>query len=488
MKELLIPVGSMDALKYAVLNGADAVYLGGKKFGARAYAQNFDEETLKEAVLFAHLYGVKVYVTVNTLIFERELSNVLDYLIFLESIHVDAVIVSDLGLISWLQQNLPHLNVHVSTQAHTFNADIIRFYKSLGVTRVVVDREMSLEEIKALPDILEIECFIHGALCVCYSGQCLFSYFKDGRSGNRGTCSQSCRMPYSLFENGKKLETAGKYLLSTKELNTSLHIDELLKSNITSFKVEGRMKSPLYVGFITRFYRRLFDGEKVNAEDRKKLKVMFNREFTDGYLFNAQNIMNFKTPNHQGINLGKVIAVNKDKIKILLEEDLAQEDGIRFKNKDMGFIVNFLYDEKGKLINQALKGSIVYVDNKVNLKDKDIVLKTLDKKLMNEIANYEPRKVDIDLTVKVTDDIFSLTLKDSHHEINVSSKIVSKALKRSITKEEIQKQMNRLKDTPFKIRKITIEIPDDIFIPVSKMNEIRREAVSKLIEKRQNYV
>lgn len=488
MKELLIPVGSMEALKYAVLNGADAVYLGGKRFGARAYAQNFDDETLKEALLFAHLYGVKVYVTVNTLIFERELQNVQDYLIFLESIHVDAVIVSDLGIISWLHQNLPNLNVHVSTQAHTFNADIIRFYKNLGVTRVVVDREMSLDEIKVLPDILEIECFIHGALCVCYSGQCLFSYFKDCRSGNRGTCSQSCRMPYSFFKDGKKLETDGKYLLSTKELNTSLHIDELLKSNITSFKVEGRMKSPLYVGFITRFYRRLFDGEKITSKDRKDLKVMFNREFTDGYLFNEKNIMNFKTPNHQGINLGKVIEVHKDKIKILLEEDIQQEDGIRFKNKDMGFIVNFLYDEKGKLINHASKGSIIYVDNKVNLKDKDIVLKTLDKKLMNEIANYEPRKVDIDLTVKVTEDIFSLTLKDSHHEINVSEKIVSKALKRSITKEEIKKQMNRLKDTPFKIRNITIDIPENIFIPVSKMNEIRREAVSKLIEKRENYV
>ena len=295
MKELLIPVGSMEALKYAVLNGADAVYLGGKRFGARAYAQNFDDETLKEALLFAHLYGVKVYVTVNTLIFERELQNVQDYLIFLESIHVDAVIVSDLGIISWLHQNLPNLNVHVSTQAHTFNADIIRFYKNLGVTRVVVDREMSLDEIKALPDILEIECFIHGALCVCYSGQCLFSYFKDGRSGNRGTCSQSCRMPYNLFKDGKKLETDGKYLLSTKELNTSLHIDELLKSNITSFKVEGRMKSPLYVGFITRFYRRLFDGEKITSKDRKDLKVMFNREFTDGYLFNEKNIMNQKS-------------------------------------------------------------------------------------------------------------------------------------------------------------------------------------------------
>lgn len=488
MKELLIPVGSMEALKYAVLNGADAVYLGGKRFGARAYAQNFDDETLKEALMFAHLYGVKVYVTVNTLIFERELQNVKDYLIFLESIHVDAVIVSDLGIISWIHQNLPNLNVHVSTQAHTFNDDIMTFYKKLGVTRVVVDREMSLDEIKVLPNILEIECFIHGALCVCYSGQCLLSYFKDGRSGNRGTCSQSCRMPYNLFKDGKKLETDGKYLLSTKELNTSLHIDELLKSNITSFKVEGRMKSPLYVGFITRFYRRLFDHEKVTSKDRKDLKVMFNREFTDGYLFNEKNIMNFKTPNHQGINLGKVIDVNKDKIKILLEEDIQQEDGIRFKNKDMGFIVNFLYDEKGKLINHASKGSIIYVDNKINLKDKDIVLKTLDKKLMNEIANYEPRKVDIDLTVKVTEDIFSLTLKDFHHEINVSEKIVSKALKRSITKEEIRKQMDRLKDTPFKIRKITIDIPENIFIPVSKMNEIRREAVSKLIEKRENYV
>lgn len=488
MKELLIPVGSMEALKYAVLNGADAVYLGGKRFGARAYADNFTDEDLKEALSFAHLYGVKVYVTVNTMIFEREIKSVCDYLRYLASIKVDAVIVSDLGLISYIHDNLSQLCVHVSTQAHTFNEDIMYFYKNLGVSRVVVDREMSLEEIKKLPDILEIECFIHGALCVCYSGQCLFSYFKDHRSGNRGTCSQSCRMPYKLFKDGEYVPLDGKYLLSTKELNTSSHIFELLESNITSFKVEGRMKSPLYVGFITRFYRQLFDKKNLNPDDEKKLKVLFNRDFTSGYLFGEENIMNFKTPNHQGIKLGKVTEIKKDKIKIFLEEDLYQEDGIRFASADKGFIVNFLYDEKMRLINKGVKGTFVFVDNKMSLKSKDTVLKTLDKNLMNEIQNYEPKKIKVNFDILITHEDFTLKIYDNRHEVLLKEKIVSQAIHKPLSKEDVIKQMNRLKDTPFEIENITIKMPDDIFIPVSSMNEIRRKAILKLIEKRQSYV
>ena len=195
-KELLIPAGSMESLKKAVLNGADAVYIGGKHFGARAFAKNFTEEEIIEAKSFCHLYGAKLYVTVNTMVYQSEWENVTQYINFLHRANVDALIVSDIGLITYIHETFPDLEIHASTQAHTYTVEQCYFLKELGVTRVVLDREMSLEEIEAIPNILEKEVFIHGALCVSYSGQCLMSALKGGRSGNRGSCAQVCRLPY----------------------------------------------------------------------------------------------------------------------------------------------------------------------------------------------------------------------------------------------------------------------------------------------------
>ena len=489
-KELLIPVGNFECLKYAVFNGCDAIYLAGKQYGARAYAGNFTLEELKMAISFCHLYDVKVYVALNIMIFERELKNVISYVDYLVSLNVDALIVSDLGLISYLHELYPNLEIHASTQAHTFNINQIKFLKNLGVKRVVVDRELSLQKINELANIIDIEVFIHGALCVSYSGNCLMSYMINKRSGNRGSCAQICRLPFKLEHNNKILDLKEKYLLSTKELNTSNHIEELLKSNIKSFKVEGRMKSPSYVGFITRFYRNLIDNyEKnkeslVSKEELEKLKVIFNREFTDGYLFNNENIYNMKTPNHQGILIGKVISYDNKKIKLKLFKPLSQEDGIRFTSIDKGMIVNYLYDKNKKLIREASKDDIVYVDNKINLKSLSDVRKTIDHKLELELKKLPVKKIPIDVVLDISLNNFKLYVTDGKNEIIVEDNIALHAKKVVTSKEEIIKQINKTGNTPFIINNLKINLESNLFIPLSKINEIRRKALEMLERKR----
>ena len=328
--ELLSPVGNMKTLYQAIHNGADAVYLGGKNFGARKYSANFTNEELKEAIRYAHLFNVKVYVTVNTIIYENEVKDFLEYIFYLHKINVDALIMQDIGMIKVVKEKFPNLEVHASTQCHNYNDEGISLLKSLGVSRVVLDREMTLEEIKNLKTDIEKEVFIHGALCVSYSGCCLFSSLNGGRSGNRGECTQCCRLPYALYENNKRIDTEGNYLLSTKELNTLDNLKEILDTDIVSLKIEGRMKSPEYVGYVTRLYRKLIDNYYnkeemiITDEERENLKLLFNREFTTGYLFNNSNIMNIKTPNHLGIEIGKVIRVDKDKVHIKLTKTLNQ--------------------------------------------------------------------------------------------------------------------------------------------------------------------
>ena len=227
MKELLSPAGNMECLKAAVNNGADAIYLGGKTFGARAYAGNFSNEELKEAVNYAHLYGVKIYITVNTIIYNTEVDELIKYIEYLYKIGVDALIMQDIGMISLVRKVFPNMEVHASTQCHNHNNEGIKLLKELGVTRIVLDREMSLEEIENIDVDIEKEVFIHGALCNCYSGCCLFSFMNGGRSGNRGECTQVCRLPFKLIKNGEYVNTEDKYLLSTKELNTINNFNKL---------------------------------------------------------------------------------------------------------------------------------------------------------------------------------------------------------------------------------------------------------------------
>lgn len=489
MKELLSPAGNIECLKSAINNGADAVYLGGKSFGARAYAGNFNKEELFEAINYAHLYGVKIYVTVNTIIYNNEIEEFLDYIKYLYQIGVDALIMQDIGMISLVRKKFPNIDIHASTQIHNHNNEGIKLLKELGVTRIVLDREMSLEDIEKINVDIEKEVFIHGALCNSYSGCCLFSSMNGGRSGNRGECTQPCRLPYKLIKNGKYIDTSNKYLLSTKELNTTKNFDKLMESDIVSFKIEGRMKSPSYVGYVTRIYRKLIDNYKnnskqiVNQKEENNLKILFNRNFTSGYLF-SDKVMNTFTSNHQGLEIGKVLEVTPKKIKIKLYNNLYQEDGIRFKNSNLGMIVNFIYNEKNLLINKASTGDIIYLDNKINLRDKDTLIKTSSNYLDKEILSVEEKKILININALLKDNYLEISFSDIDGNIVKDKVPVDIPLNRSTTNNEIIEKLSKLGNTPFAINNINIDINKDIFVNMKDLNNIRRLLVDKLIIER----
>ena len=390
--ELLAPAGNMECLIAAIQAGCDAVYIGGTIFGARSYAGNFNEEEIIEAIKYAHLYGVKVYVTVNTLVYDKEVSEFMNYIDFLHKNNVDAIIIQDLGMMDLVRKTYPNLEIHASTQMHIHNLEGVKFASDMGIKRVVLARETDIDTISYIKKNtnIELEIFIHGALCISYSGECLMSYFLTGRSGNRGTCSQPCRMKYDLYSDHKL--NKDKYLLSTKDLNTILNIGKLIDIGVDSLKIEGRMKRPEYVYLITSLYRKAIDNYlkykeiRITDTDIKEMKKIFNREFTKGFIFNENNnnFTNEFRPNHMGIMIGSVIEVGK-KIKIKLADDLNQGDGIRFIGKnENGGIVNKMY-KKGKLVSSALQNEIVELDNNYDVNVNDVVLKTSDIKQLNEI-------------------------------------------------------------------------------------------------------
>lgn len=490
--ELLSPVGNQEMLYQAIHNGADAIYLAGTNYGARKFATNFTREEIKEAIQYAHLYGVLVYVTVNILIHESEIDDVLEYLDFLHKNGVDAVIMQDIGLMQLVRRIYPNLEIHASTQAHNHNQETLSLYHKLGIKRVVLARELSLEEIKKFDVEIEKEVFVYGALCVCYSGCCLFSSLNGGRSGNRGECVGSCRLPYKLIKNDQIVQTKGSFLLSTKELNTLEQIKELLASGIDCFKIEGRMKSPAYVGYVTRLYRTLIDNYYQNVEpiitshELINLKKLFNREFTKGYLFNEEDIMNIKTPNHQGIEIGYVISSNKHKLKIKLTKDaLYQNDGIRFEQKDVGMIINRLYDDKGLLVNSVPKGNICFLDNKFHIGEGEHILKTIDSNLNQELVNISPKKIPITMFVKcMLNTPLEVTISDGIYKKTIIGNSIESARSQEVGQEQIIKQLSKLGNTPFTLDKIELQKDKNIFIPLINLNQIKREAVEQLINER----
>ena len=487
--ELLVPAGNMDCLRQAVFNGCDAVYLACKNFGARKFANNFDNDEIVEAIHFCHLYGVKIYVTMNTLIKNDEVDDFIKQAEFLYRQGVDALIVQDFGMICYLREKFPNLEIHASTQANISSYDVCKLYYELGVKRVVFSRELTIDEIDSIDVPIEKEAFIHGALCISYSGCCLMSSMLGGRSGNRGECAGSCRMPFDLLCDGKKIESE-KYLLSTKELNTSEYMDRLLKSSIYSFKIEGRMKSPLYVGFVTRMYRRLIDGDDFDlSREIDNLKTIFNREFTKGRLFGEEDkdFMNVKSPNHVGLEIGKVVEINDKKIKIKLNKGqvLNQYDAIRFVNSGEGCVINYLYDKNDNLINSS--DSICYIDNKFHLAEDDVVSKTQNYLLEKEFENVNQKKIAITFKIKLSiDEAIRLAVSDGENEISVTGDVVQKALNTPVEVETIERQLKKLGGTPFVCSDIIVEKTDDIFVPIKNLNEIRREAISKLISVREN--
>ena len=496
-KELLSPVGNMESMYCAIHNGCDAIYLGGKKFGARAFADNFTNEEIVYAIRYCHLYGVKIYVTINTMIYESEIEECLKYIRFLHQNNVDALIMQDIGLIKRVREQFPNLEIHASTQMHTHNEEQIHLLESLGIKRVVLARELALEDINHFKTNMEIEIFIHGALCISYSGQCLFSSLLLNRSGNRGSCAGICRLPFKLVEDNFVLPLKGEYLLSTKELSTLEDFDALLNSNIFSYKIEGRMKSSNYVAYTTRLYRMLIDKYEKNEpltiteEEKQKLSVLFNRGFTKGHLFKETNVnlMNDISPNHQGIYLGEVLEIKKDKIKIYLNCNLHQEDGIRFANVDKGFIVNYLYDEKGLLIKEAKKGDIVYVLNKIGLKRKGSVLKTIDSVLEHELKSFESKKIPISCKVKAKiNEPLLISFSDQENIVTIQKDLVLSAIKNPTTDDVIKEKLSTLGNTPFLLKDIKIEKDKHCFIPVSILKNGKRELVELLIKKREEKI
>lgn len=491
MKELLVPVGNMDSLKAAVMNGADAIYLGGKRFGARAFAGNFNDEEMISAIHFAHLYGVKIYVTVNTVVFESELEDVYNYCLFLHKTGVDALIVQDLGLMSLLKRRLPNLEIHALTQVHNVSESGLRILEDLNVKRVVFARELSLATIDSYKTSMEKEIFIHGALCVSYSGECLFSSVLLGRSGNRGECAQVCRLPYKLLENDEFVKTDSKYLLSTKELKTVSKFKEIMDSSVKSLKIEGRMKSPEYVACVTRLYRNLIDyyyGKDCLRVSKyeEDLKVIFNRQYTYGYLFNATNdeIINIHTSNHVGVHLGKVFKVTNKYIYIKLDSQLNQGDGIRINETNDGMIVNFLYDESLKLTSVCKNSAVI--DNKIKASVGDSVNKTSDITIINKYRELPVRKVDIDVMFTHNENCATLEITDGINVVKKEADIVFPSKNISIKKEDIIKQLSKLGNTPFKIANISVGEFESKFINIKDLNAIRRNAVEELIFIREN--
>lgn len=491
MKELLVPVGNIDSLKAAVMNGADAIYLGGKRFGARAFAGNFSDEEMILAIHFAHLYGVKIYVTVNTVVFESELEDVYNYCLFLHKTGVDALIVQDLGLMSLLKRRLPNLEIHASTQVHNVSESGLRILEDLNVKRVVFARELSLATIDSYKTSMEKEIFIHGALCVSYSGECLFSSVLLGRSGNRGECAQVCRLPYKLLENDEFVKTDSKYLLSTKELKTVSKFKEIMDSSVKSLKIEGRMKSPEYVACVTRLYRNLIDyyyGKDCLRVSKyeEDLKVIFNRQYTYGYLFNATNdeIINIHTSNHVGVHLGKVFKVTNKYIYIKLDSQLNQGDGIRINETNDGMIVNFLYDESLKLTSVCKNSAVI--DNKIKASVGDSVNKTSDITIINKYRELPVRKVDIDVMFTHNENCATLEITDGINVVKKEADIVFPSKNISIKKEDIIKQLSKLGNTPFKIANISVGEFESKFINIKDLNAIRRNAVEELIFIREN--
>ena len=484
--ELLAPAGSIESLYAAINNGADAVYLGGSKFSARAYASNFDNETMKKAVDYCHSYGVKIYVTMNTLLKEKELNEAIKYVGYLYEIGVDALIVQDLGLVNLIQEKYNDFEIHASTQVTIHNGEGAIYFKEKGFTRIVLSRELSLEEIKHISKDLNIETemFIHGALCVCYSGQCLMSSMIGGRSGNRGRCAQPCRMEYTLKSNNMGEKKA--YLLSPKDMCTIENVKDIIDSGAYSLKVEGRMKRPEYVAGVVENYRKAIDKEyynkKFNVQEGKKVLLqLFNREgFSTAYLRKniGKDMMSYKFPKNTGVEIGKVL----DNGEVILKESLSLGDGIRFKDK--GFTLSKILKNKQE-VKKAEIGDRVTLFPK-EYKKGEILYRTSSKELFLSLEeSIKPYMKKISLRGEVDFKVnFKIKLKTSFMGkiYEVEGDIVEKASNKPLDKERIINALKKSGEYPYKLENIEFSAFEEGFIKIASLNNLRRELFDKILK------
>ena len=492
--ELLAPAGSFECLEAVIEAGCDAVYLGGKTFSARSFATNFEDEEIIKAINYAHLYGVKVYVTVNTLIYENEVEEFINYIDFLHKNNVDAILLQDIGMLHLVREIYPNLEVHSSTQMHIHNVESAKLMKKLGIKRVVLARETPLSLVKEIKDKgIDVETFIHGALCVSYSGQCLMSSLIGNRSGNRGSCVGCCRLKYDLKENNKITEK-DKYLLSMRDLNTINDIGKLIDIGIDSLKIEGRTKRPEYSYLVTKLYRKAIDnyilyGEtKITEEDNKDLLEIFNRTFTKGYILDDYDVVNTYRPNHMGIKVGKVIYSDNKITKIKLIENINHLDGIRFVEDDFGLTLTSMKVNK-KIVNKAYKNDILELKIDKKIKINSDVVRTTNYLRNEEIKlqmTQKTRKIKLKCICKIikTQNIY-LSLSDGINEVSTKSNYIVENSKTSpINKEDIKERLNKLGDTIYEITDFDIELSNNIFVPNKILNDLKRELILKLNEKR----
>lgn len=490
MSELLAPAGNYEAFLAAISNGCDAVYLALNKFGARAYASNFKVEELKNVCDYAHLRNVKIYVTMNTIVFNNELKEAYEQIDEIYKCGVDGVIIQDLALIDYIAKKYPNMEAHASTQMGLDDLNGVMLSKSLGCKRAVLGREVSIEEIKDIKKRsgMAIEIFVHGALCVSFSGNCLMSGLIGYRSGNRGRCVGSCRKKYKLYDCDNNL-ISDSYILSMKDLCTIKHIDEL--KSVDSLKVEGRMKEAYYVANIINSYRKAIDDSSTISNSLYNLKRTFNRTFTEGYIFHTdkKNITNIQRPNHVGFKIGSIKRrVSNRYYEIKLCDILNQNDSIRILsgNEEVNLNVTKLYDDKLNLINSSSTSCLIELKEKLNVGD--IVYKTKDTSFINELTSSYPHEFKrLPISMILNGNIGeNLTLTISYNDIYVSTKseYIIEMSKNKLDKDKIFNQLNRLNDTPYYLDDLDIYCDLFSFIPNKVLNDLRRNTITLLNEER----
>lgn len=490
LPELLSPAGSMESIYAAVNNGCNAVYVGGKEFSARQYANNFSIEQLQQACDYCHLRNVNLYVTVNTLYKEKEMDSFLEYVKKLYEMGVDALILQDVGAAMLVKKHFTDMPLHASTQLTANHIKDVAFLYEQGFSKIVLSRELSLEEVKYIAENTEaeIEVFVHGALCVCYSGQCIMSSMLGGRSGNRGRCAQTCRLPYTLYKGYDKL--AEGHLLSPKDMQTITILPELIESGVASLKIEGRMKSPVYVAGVTQIYRKYLDlyekspsHYQVDTKDLKILTQLFNRGgFTEGYYKTngGSDMMSIERPKTWGLKAGFVDSYNEKigRVFIRTREPFVPGDGIEIWTQKQPHV--------GSGISKASKaGEVISLSMEGDISKNDVVYKTHDKSLEDALQKTwqkDMRKLAVygKLRAKAGQP-FSLQLWDNRGSVVYQKgAVVELAQKQPLSVEKLKQQIMKTGSTPFVIKELQVEAEENIYIGISSINELRRAATDAL--------